>query len=202
MILADTLDWNKTGGLIPAIIQDASSLSVLMLGYMNREALEQTQNTGLVTFYSRTKQRLWQKGETSGNMLRVRSITKDCDADTLLILVDSTGPTCHTGSKSCFGKTAEVNILSILEATVRQRQAEDSDQSYTASLFRKSLSRIAQKVGEEGVEVALAGASRADNLCDEAADLLYHLIVLLVANNKSFNDVLSVLQARASSVRE
>lgn len=201
MILkSETIDFDKSGGLVPVIVQDARSLRALMLGYMNKEALERTQETGFVTFFSRSKNRLWQKGEASGNVLKVVEILADCDDDALLILADARGPTCHTGNISCFGetKTASASVLVDLEKTIQDRKACAPEESYTASLFAKGLSRIAQKVGEEGVEVALAGATEADNLPEEAADLLYHLIVLLAARNLSLNAVLDVLKQRAS----
>lgn len=193
------IDWAKSDGLVPVIVQDAASFRVLMLGYMNSEALSATLTSGLVTFFSRSKNRLWQKGETSGNVLRLRKIRLDCDSDTLLAIVDPTGPTCHTGSTSCFGEidAPALTILSDLENTIRARQVNPTEGSYTASLFAKGLSRIAQKVGEEGVEVALAGAIEADNLAEESADLLYHLLVLLVANGKSLGDAINVLKSRA-----
>ncbi|MDD3183118.1 MAG: bifunctional phosphoribosyl-AMP cyclohydrolase/phosphoribosyl-ATP diphosphatase HisIE [Alphaproteobacteria bacterium] len=192
------VDWAKSGGLVPVIVQDAASFRVLMLGYMNSEALSATLTSGFVTFFSRSKNRLWQKGETSGNVLRLREIRLDCDNDALLALVDPTGPTCHTGSTSCFGEmdAPALAILSDLENTIRQRQANPTENSYTAALFAKGLPRIAQKVGEEGVEVALAGALSADNLAEESADLLYHLLVLLVANGKGLSDALNVLKSR------
>ena len=194
-----SLDWTKTNGLIPAIVQDPQTLRVLMLGYMNEAALQATQTSGLVTFYSRTKQRLWQKGESSGHILRVKSIAQDCDNDTLLIMAEPNGPTCHNGTTTCFGndETASLATLADLAATIRQRKQNPTDGSYTAQLFAKGLSRIAQKVGEEGVEVALAGVTRAPNLKDEAADLLYHLLVLLESNDTTLNDVLQILHKRS-----
>ena len=196
-----SLDWLKGNGLLPVIVQDAATLRVLMLGYMNEEALAATQSTGLVTFYSRSKQRLWQKGETSGNALRVVDIQADCDADTLLILAEPNGPTCHTGSQSCFGdkQSASLSILADLEKTIQERKAAPQEGSYTCSLFKEGLPRIAQKVGEEGVEVALAGALQAPNLCEEAADLLYHLLVLFAAREIPFRSALKVLNQRHSA---
>jgi len=194
-----SLAWDKMGGLLPTVIQCERSAQVLMVGYMNEAALRATLDSGLVTFYSRSKQRLWQKGETSGNVLRASRIFTDCDQDTLLIMAQATGPTCHTGTQSCFGNGAQpaLSMLSTLERTIRDRKDSPVEGSYTNDLFTQGLPRIAQKVGEEGVEVALAGALRADNLTQEAADLLYHLLVLLTANDKSLADVLAVLQARA-----
>ncbi|NTU77058.1 MAG: bifunctional phosphoribosyl-AMP cyclohydrolase/phosphoribosyl-ATP diphosphatase HisIE [Alphaproteobacteria bacterium] len=195
----NALDWTKGDGLIPAIVQDAQSLRVLMLGYINKESLRATLETGLVTFYSRSKKRLWQKGETSGHVLRLKDIRSDCDGDAILLRVDPEGPTCHTGSTSCFGndKTASLATLTDLTATIRQRQRAPTSDSYTAELFAAGLSRIAQKVGEEGVEVALAGETKSPNLADESADLLYHLLVLLEASDFSLHQVLAVLQKRA-----
>lgn len=195
-----SLDFEKSGGLIPAIVQDARSLRVLMLGYMNQEALEKTQDTGFVTFFSRSKNRLWQKGETSGNKLEVVEIRADCDKDTVLILAKAYGPTCHTGKISCFDESKKplLSFLADLEQTIQGRKASPKEGSYTASLFAKGLSRIAQKVGEEGVEVALAGATKADNLTEESADLLYHLLVLLAARESSLEAVLAVLKNRAA----
>lgn len=198
MIKTDEIDWNKSGGLVPAIVQDAASGRVLMLGYMNQDALAATQSSGLVTFYSRSKQRLWQKGESSGNVLRVREVFKDCDSDALLVLAEPQGPTCHTGAESCFGNEAlaALTVLFDLEKVIRDRRDCPAEGSYTTSLFSSGLARVAQKVGEEGVEVALAGALRADNLLEESADLLYHLLVLLAANDKRLADGLAVLKQR------
>lgn len=191
--------WAKSDGLVPAIVQDATSLRVLMLGYVNEAALRQTMASGLVTFFSRSKQRLWQKGETSGHVLRVRDIKLDCDGDTFLIMADPVGPTCHRGTRTCFGEGdgADLSVLADLAATIRERRNAPEAESYTARLFAEGLTRIAQKVGEEGVETALAGATQGANLTSEAADLLYHLLVLLEASGASLGDVLKVLQARA-----
>lgn len=193
------VDWAKSDGLVPAIVQDAASLRVLMLGYVNEAALRQTMATGLVTFFSRSKQRLWQKGETSGHTLRVRDIRLDCDGDTFLIMADPVGPTCHRGTRTCFGEgdAPDLSVLADLAATIHERRTAPQSDSYTARLFAEGLTRIAQKVGEEGVETALAGATRGDNLTAEAADLLYHLLVLLEASGSSLGDVLKELQTRA-----
>lgn len=195
----DKVEWNKGDGLVPVIVQDAHALRVLMLGYMNREALQATLSTGKVTFYSRSKQRLWMKGETSGHVLRLVSIKLDCDQDTLLVMAEPDGPTCHNGTTTCWGEDGEpsISVLADLAATIRLRREEPVEGSYTAKLFESGLTRIAQKVGEEGVETALAGATGAPNLKDEAADLLYHLMVLLEASNTKFQDVLKVLADRA-----
>jgi phosphoribosyl-ATP pyrophosphohydrolase/phosphoribosyl-AMP cyclohydrolase len=196
---AGKVDWAKTDGLIPAIVQDVNSLRVLMLGYVNPEALEKTLATGLVTFFSRSKQRLWQKGETSGHVLHLRDIKLDCDNDTLLIMAEPVGPTCHNGTTTCFGEDEAPSIATLadLAATIHKRRAEPNAGSYTAQLFAEGLTRIAQKVGEEGVETALAGATKSANLKDEAADLLYHLLVLLEASDTSLAEVLKILHQRA-----
>ena len=194
-----SIDWKKVDGLVPVIVQDVRSLRVLMLGYVNAEALQKTIETGLVTFFSRTKQRLWQKGETSGHVLRVREIKLDCDKDTLLILAEPQGATCHLGTQTCFGaeETPSLSVLADLAATIRQRRETPEPNSYTAQLFTEGITRIAQKVGEEGVETALAAATHAPNLASEAADLLYHLLVLLEASDLSLQDVLKILHKRA-----
>ena len=190
------LDWDKVGGLMPAIVQDAATLRVLMLGYMDKAALENTLQVGKVTFFSRSKQRLWVKGETSGNQLEVVDIRADCDADTLLITARPQGPTCHTGSTSCFG-AAPGQFLDALDALVAQRERERPAGSYTTTLFDKGTRRIAQKVGEEGVETALAGVAQGDEeLLGESADLLFHLIVLLRARGLSLGDAVAVLEQR------
>ncbi|HEX4158169.1 MAG TPA: bifunctional phosphoribosyl-AMP cyclohydrolase/phosphoribosyl-ATP diphosphatase HisIE [Rhizomicrobium sp.] len=196
----DAVDWAKGGGLVPAIVQDVPSLRVLMLGYMNRAALQQTLETRHVTFYSRGKHRLWEKGETSGNTLVCREIRLDCDRDTLLVLAEPNGPTCHLGTPTCFGDHASpgLAILADLAATIRQRRRDAPADSYTATLFASGMRRIAQKVGEEGVEVALA-AGNAEELAAESADLLYHLLVLLEAGGVSLQDVMTVLRDRAQT---
>lgn len=197
----DAIDWAKNDGLIPAIVQDARSLRVLMLGYINRESLDATLAKGLVTFFSRSKQRLWQKGETSGHVLRLVDIKLDCDCDTLLILATPEGPTCHLGTTTCFGEdtVASLAVLADLVETIRSRRKDPNAKSYTSSLFKEGVMRIAQKVGEEGVETALAGATRASNLSSEAADLLYHLLVLLEANDTNLLSVLNILYERAKA---
>ena len=197
---SSTIDWDKGEGLVPSIVQDARSLRVLMLGYVNRESLEATLAKGLVTFFSRSRQRLWQKGETSGHVLRLIDIKLDCDNDTLLMLVEPEGPTCHRGTTTCFGEdgTPGLATLADLAATIHSRRMQKDTKSYTASLFDQGLTRIAQKVGEEGVETALAGATKASNLTSEAADLLYHLMVLLEASDTSLEAVLKILHERAT----
>jgi phosphoribosyl-ATP pyrophosphohydrolase/phosphoribosyl-AMP cyclohydrolase len=196
----NTIDWAKGDGLVPAIAQDSRSLRVLMLGYVNQEALQKTLDTGLVTFFSRSKQRLWQKGETSGHVLKVVDIKVDCDKDTLLMLVEPNGPACHTGTRTCFGEgneVADLSMLADLAATIRDRHLAPTPRSYTAKLFEAGITRIAQKVGEEGVETALAAATKSPTLASEAADLVYHLLVLLEASGADFADVLKVLHQRA-----
>lgn len=195
------IDWNKGGGLVPAVVQDANSLRVLMLGYVNQESLQKTLATGLVTFFSRSKQRLWQKGETSGHVLRLADIKLDCDKDTLLILAEPEGPTCHLGTRTCFGDAndADLSVLADLAAVIRQRRISPEPGSYTAKLFAEGLARIAQKVGEEGVETALAAATKSASLASEAADLLYHLLVLLEASDTGLADVMKVLHQRAQA---
>ena len=193
-----TIDWQKMEGLLPVVVQDAKSRAVLMLGYMNEDALKKTEAEGVVTFYSRSKARLWTKGETSGNVLKVVSIKPDCDGDALLIEADPVGPTCHTGTTSCFVGTAE-GELARLEATIAERKAAGAtDKSYTAKLFAAGLPRMAQKVGEEGVEVAIGALSATDaELAGEGADLIYHLLVLLQARGMSLRNVVEVLEARS-----
>ncbi|KAB8317075.1 bifunctional phosphoribosyl-AMP cyclohydrolase/phosphoribosyl-ATP diphosphatase HisIE [Tolypothrix campylonemoides VB511288] len=193
---ANALAWDKQGGLLPAIVQDADTLRVLMLGYMDRAALEATIETGRVTFYSRSRQRLWTKGETSGDVLNLVSIEADCDADTLLVRAHPRGPTCHLGRTSCFAD-ARGDFLGALDALVARRERERPAGSYTTKLFDGGLRRIAQKVGEEGVETALAAVSQdADAVAGEAADLLYHVLVLLRARGLSLADVVAVLERR------
>lgn len=190
------LDWNKGNGLLPVVVQDADTLRVLMLGYANAEALEQTLASGQMTFYSRSKQRLWTKGELSGNVLAVTALRIDCDNDTLLVSARPAGPTCHTGSESCFPQ-APGNFLGKLDAVVREREQARPDGSYTTTLFEQGTRRIAQKVGEEGVETALAGVVQDDAaLLGESADLLFHLIVLLRARGLSLDDAVSLLASR------
>lgn len=196
-----TLDWEKTGGLIPVVVQDACSGQVLMLGYMNLEALEKTLETKKVTFWSRTKQRLWTKGETSGHWLNLVDIGTDCDSDTLLVLVNPEGPTCHCGTKSCFSPVEHKwNFLRELEVLLESRRTADPATSYTASLYARGTKRIAQKVGEEGVETALAATVHdKEELKNEAADLVYHLLVLLADADLELADVIDILRARHAS---
>ncbi len=192
----DTLAWDKQGGLLPAIVQDAATLRVLMLGYMNREALAATLARGHVTFFSRSKGRLWTKGERSGHVLELVSIEADCDADTLLVQARPHGPTCHLGRASCF-PGAPGDGLAELDALIAQRERERPEGSYTTKLFEAGVRRIAQKVGEEGVETALAAVAQDDAaLLGEAADLLYHLVALLRARGLSLDDAKRVLETR------
>jgi len=195
------LDWAKGDGLLPAIVQHWRSGEVLMLGYMNAEALAQTQASGKVTFYSRSRQRLWTKGESSGHVLVMKSIRIDCDADTLLVRAEPHGPTCHLGTSSCFGDSAEVRpplgFLAELDALVAQRHGQRPEGRYTTMLFESGIRRIAQKVGEEGVETALAAVVQGDgDLLGEAADLIFHLIVVLRARGLSLADAVDVLADR------
>ena len=199
VIELDKLDWSKGDGLLPAVVQHWCSGAVLMLGYMDRAALEQTLQSGKVTFFSRSKQRLWIKGETSGHMLLLKALHADCDADTILVLADPQGPTCHLGNASCFGDAAtpELAFLAELDALVAQRERERPAGSYTTTLFEGGARRIAQKVGEEGVETALAAVVEDDvALAGEAADLLFHLLVLLHSRGLGLQSVIAVLRAR------
>jgi len=196
---SNKLAWDKMDNLLPAIVQDALSGKVLMQGYMDQDALAKTLETGKVTFFSRSKQRLWTKGETSGNTLDLVSVACDCDQDSLLVLANPNGPTCHTGVESCWfdGNTPAFTFLADLERVLAARKDADPKSSYTASLYNKGIKRIAQKVGEEGVETALAATVHdKEELKNEAADLLYHLTVLLQASDMSLNDALSVLRER------
>ena len=198
----DKLNWDKVNGLIPVIIQDGYTLQVLMLGYMNKEALQRTCDTEKVTFYSRTKQRLWVKGETSGNDLTVIDILADCDGDTLLVLVNPSGTTCHLGEQSCFGEKNifGLGILAKLEVIIERRYQERPINSYVTKLFEEGSHRIAQKVGEEGVEVALASVIGSnEDTKKEAADLLFHLLILLRQSRIGFVEVLTELRVRNSS---
>jgi phosphoribosyl-ATP pyrophosphohydrolase/phosphoribosyl-AMP cyclohydrolase len=205
-----TIDFNKGDGLVPAVIQDSATGKVLMVGYMNQEAYAQTQQTGLVTFFSRSKNRLWTKGETSGNTLQV-----DCDQDTLLILVHPTGPACHRNTETCFDKEGDaesyhlrsfqnftptlqaLQFVAQLEQTIKERHQHPVEGSYTNFLFDRGLNKIAQKVGEEAVEVVIdAVAGQTETMKGEAADLLFHLLVLLEASGVSLAEVVQVLESR------
>ncbi len=217
--LIDKIDWQKMDGLVPAVVQHVTTQRVLMLGYMNREALQRTVDSGLVTFYSRSRQQLWTKGETSGNTLTLASIESDCDHDALVVHADPAGPTCHLNTESCFDTerivtkkdsfTAPINLtfLSHLHAVIEQRKSESTDASYTAQLFDKGVKRMAQKVGEEGVEVALAAVTKDTNVTDndayelinESADLLFHLMVLLSSQGLGLQHVVERLESRHSN---
>jgi len=196
---ATAIDWPKMDGLIPAIVQDHVSGRVLMLGYMNEAALDETRRSGHVTFYSRSKQRLWTKGESSGHFLNLVSVHLDCDGDALLIKAAPIGPTCHLGTPSCWDDDpgSALGFIAHLEQVIEDRRQAAPDSSYTASLFAKGSKRIAQKVGEEGVETALAAVAgdRAE-LLSESADLLFHLLVLLHQQDASLGDVVAVLKSR------
>ncbi len=195
----EQLDWNKMRDLIPAIIQHAETGEVLMLGYMNREALSTSFNTNELTFYSRSKQRLWRKGETSGNTMTVKQITTDCDKDSLLIQVFPSGPACHLGYSTCFQPpiASARTFLDKLIQVIAQRATHPNSESYTAELMAAGINRCAQKVGEEAVETVIAAASRnTDELITETADLLFHLLVLLEVSEVRFYDVLTCLQKR------
>lgn len=201
--LIERIDWQKVDGLVPVIVQDFLSSQVLMMGYMNQEALVTTGETGNVTFFSRTKQRLWTKGESSGNVLKLVNAALDCDNDTLLVKVTPVGPTCHTGTTTCWDgdkqEESQLVWLHQLEQLLADRKNADPDSSYTASLYARGTKRISQKVGEEGVEVALAATSgdKAELVC-ESADLIYHLLVLLQDQGLSLNDVINKLKERHS----
>lgn len=199
-VLQESIDWAKGDGLVPAVIQDAISGRVLMLAYMNAEALAKTLSTGLVTFYSRSRQRLWTKGEESGNTLKLQDIRLDCDNDTLLIQALPAGPTCHLNKTSCFdGHCTKpgFGFIGELENIIGQRMEDQPEQSYTAGLARSGVRRIAQKIGEEGVEVALAATTgNRVELVEESADLLFHVLVLLKQQNLGFEDIAAKLQER------
>jgi phosphoribosyl-ATP pyrophosphohydrolase/phosphoribosyl-AMP cyclohydrolase len=193
------IDFDKNGGLVPAVIQDADTDKVLMLGYMNSESFAKTQEEGIVTFYSRSKNRLWTKGETSGNFLKVKTILLDCDQDTLLIKVNPVGPVCHTGADTCFQETnaGKAAFLNYLKEVIRSRKQESAQTSYTASLFSKGINKVAQKVGEEAVELVIEAKDTNNDLFKgEAADLLFHLLVLLEHKNTDLDEVIDVLQQR------
>lgn len=196
------IDFEKfSDGLVPAIIQDQKTSKVLMLGYMNREALNKTLEIGKVTFYSRSKQRLWTKGEESGNFLELKSIASDCDQDALLIKVDPVGPVCHTGADTCWSeKNHKDDFLSHLESIIMLRKNSNDDQSYVRSLFAKGINKIAQKVGEEAVELVIEAKDNNDDLfLNEAADLLFHYLILLNSKEHTLQDIINVLEKRHSA---
>ena len=193
------LNFDKLNGLVPVVVQDWKTLKVLMVGFMNREAYEKTVREGYVTFYSRSRQDLWTKGETSGNYLRVQEMAEDCDQDSLLILAEPFGNVCHTGRYSCFDQKPDqpLGFLSQLEELLRQRKKEMPEGSYTAKLFDAGINKIAQKVGEEAVELVIeAKDTNRELLLNEGADLIYHLLVLLVYKDYSLNDIVQVLEER------
>lgn len=194
------VDFSKNNGLIPIIIQNNETQQVVMLGYMNQEALLKTQTENVVTFFSRSKNRLWTKGETSGNFLKVVSIKEDCDQDALLIQVIPNGPTCHNGTTSCFANEAQVSFLNELENTIENRIANPSSESYVASLFQKGINKIAQKVGEEAIELVIEAKDDNQELfVGEAADLLFHYLILLQAKNLKLKDIEQELKRRMKS---
>lgn len=194
------INFNKENGLVPAVIQDNATMQVLMVGYMNEEAYLKTVSEGRVTFFSRSRQRLWTKGETSGNFLTVTEILPDCDNDALLIRVVPAGPVCHQGTYSCFGDMEARGFLYKLEHIINERIDEDASDSYTNKLFRKGINKIAQKVGEEAVELVIeAKDDNIDLFRNEAADLLYHLLVLLRAKSTNFSEIEAVLAGRHKS---
>jgi phosphoribosyl-AMP cyclohydrolase / phosphoribosyl-ATP pyrophosphohydrolase len=199
---AAKIDFAKGEGLVPAIVQDADTGAVLMLAYMNREALDQTLSRKRAVFFSRSKQRLWEKGETTGHTLDVVEVTADCDNDTLLVTARPRGPACHNGTLTCFGDeprsaATAISFLARLEGVVEQRASQKPEDSYTARLLAKGINKVAQKVGEEGVETALAGVNESEQkLVEESADLLFHLLVLLRARNVTLQDVVRQLETR------
>jgi phosphoribosyl-ATP pyrophosphohydrolase/phosphoribosyl-AMP cyclohydrolase len=198
----DAVDFGKSDGLVPAIVQDADTGAVLMLGYMNREALDETLKRRRAVFYSRSKQRLWEKGETTGHTLDVVDVALDCDKDTLLVAARPRGPACHNGTLTCFGNepraaATSIGFLAKLEGIVGQRAREKPETSYTARLLDKGIAKVAQKVGEEGVEVALAGVAESEQkVLEESADLVFHLLVLLRARGLSLKQVVDTLESR------
>lgn len=199
MIAIEKIDFRKGDGLVPCIIQDKDTLRVLMLGYMNAEALELTIAQQKVIFWSRSKQRIWMKGEASGNYLKLDSIAMDCDRDTLLIQVVPQGPVCHKGTDTCWKESNKPNALALenLERVIHDRKDNPDSSSYTASLFKKGINKVAQKVGEEAVELVIEAKDNNDDLfLNEAADLMYHFIVLLAAKEFKLNDVIEVLKGR------
>lgn len=197
--MIDQIDFQKVDGLVPVIVQDFDTREVLMLGYMNNEALQKTTVSNRVTFYSRSKQRLWTKGEESGNYLEVKSIELDCDQDSLLIQAIPVGPTCHTGTTTCWGERTNTSfgVLRDLEATIKDRKDNPDEHSYVSSLFKSGINKVAQKVGEEAVEVVIEAKDNDENLfLNESADLLFHYLILLQAKGYRLEDVMKVLKER------
>ena len=198
------VDFEKCGGLVPAIVQDAVTRKVLMMGYMNEESLQKTIDTGLVTFFSRSRQKLWTKGEESGNFLKLVDIKSDCDQDTLLVQAHPQGPTCHTGTDTCWGEKndSDINFLSFLQDFIDDRYKNMPEGSYTTSLFKKGAHKMAQKVGEEAVEIVIEATNGTDqDLIYEASDLLYHLIVLLTSKGLRIEDLVKELKKRHGGVK-
>lgn len=194
-----TIDFDKDNGLVPAIVQDWTTNKVLMLGYMNKEAFEQTQQSGKVTFYSRSKKRLWTKGESSGNFLLVKKVLVDCDQDAILVKAEPVGPTCHTGNDTCWNEsnTGNVYFLDYLKNLIKDRKENPGSGSYTSSLFAKGINKVAQKVGEEAVELVIeAKDENADLFKNEAADLLFHYLVLLEAKGFDLDEIIDILKSR------
>ena len=192
------IDFKKGDGLVPVVVQDNNTLQILMLGYMNEEAYQKTLESKLVTFYSRSKERLWTKGESSGNILELVDVMIDCDQDTLLIKANPNGPTCHTGSMSCFKEETAKGFIYELEQTINDRIDSNDPDSYTNKLFRRGINKVAQKVGEEAVEVVIESKDNDDNLFkNEAADLLYHFLILLKAKGVKLQDIEDVLKERS-----
>ncbi|HMQ06216.1 MAG TPA: bifunctional phosphoribosyl-AMP cyclohydrolase/phosphoribosyl-ATP diphosphatase HisIE [Saprospiraceae bacterium] len=202
MIDIESINFNKSAGLVPAIITDANTGSVLMLGYMNKESLQMTLDTGLITFFSRSKNRMWQKGEESGNVLHLKNIKLDCDKDTLLIDADPAGPVCHQGTFTCWGEennSVNIGFLLHLQNIIQERAVNKSNTSYTATLLGSGIQKVAQKVGEEAVEVVIeAMGDKSDRFLDECADLLFHFLILLKSKNQTLQDVVQILQQRHS----
>jgi phosphoribosyl-ATP pyrophosphohydrolase/phosphoribosyl-AMP cyclohydrolase len=197
--MKNTIDFIKNNGLVPCVIQDYNTLQVLMLGYMNEEAFTQTIETKKVTFYSRTKERIWQKGEESGNFLNLISMALDCDNDTLLIKVNPIGPTCHKGSKTCWGEEKSTSFQTIekLEDVISDRIKNPNEKSYVSDLIKRGINKVAQKVGEEAVEVVIEAKDSDDNLfLNESADLLFHYLILLQAKGYKLDDVIQILASR------
>lgn len=196
------IDFKKGGGLVPVIVQDDKSLQVLMLGYMNEVAFRKTEEENRVTFYSRSKNRLWTKGEESGNFLKVVNIQIDCDNDTILIKANPVGPTCHTGSTSCFKEETAKGFIYNLEATISQRIDDNEEESYTNKLYRSGINKVAQKLGEEAVELVIeAKDDHLDLFKNEAADLLYHYLILLKTKKVTFEEIEAVLEKRKKIVK-
>lgn len=195
----DQVNFEKVNGLVAAIVQDVATRKVLMLGYMNEEALQQSLDTGKTTFFSRSKQRLWTKGETSGNFLMIKELLIDCDNDAILVKAQPIGPTCHTGDDTCFNEEneADVNFLNHLTSVIKERRQSDPEKSYTARLFQKGINKMAQKVGEEAVELVIEAKDDNEELfLNEGADLLFHYMILLEAKGYSLNDIIQVLKER------